>query len=195
VGRPAGPADLDAIAACLASAFFEDPLWGHSTFPEERTRLEKLAGLLGFWAAAAIPHSWVWITGATEAVAVWIPPGRPEMTAAEEERFEELLDELLGERAPEIRSLLRLFEEHHPTAPAFYLSLWGVHRDHAGRGLGTALLRECLARIDGEGAAAYLESTNPVNVPRYEALGFERRDTFGREGGPPVTTMWRAPRG
>ena len=26
---------------------------------------------------------------------------------------------------------------------------------------------------------AFLESTNPVNLPRYEALGFERRSEFG----------------
>ena len=194
VGRAAGPADLDAISTCLASAFFEDPLWGHSTFPDEDGRAERLSRLLGFWAAAAIPHSWVRITDAAEAVAVWIPPGKPEMTSAEEERFAVLLGELLGPRASEIGALLETFEAHHPPEPSYYLSLWGVHRDHAGRGLGTALLRDCLARIDEEGEPAYLESTNPVNVPRYEALGFERRGAFGCEGGPVVTTMWRAPR-
>jgi ribosomal protein S18 acetylase RimI-like enzyme len=194
VGRAATQADLAAVDACLASAFFEDPLWGHSTFPDEGTRRERLTRLLGSWAAAALPHSWVRITDAAEAVAVWIPPGKPEMTPVEEERFDVLLDELLGSRAPEIRALLELFEEHHPAEPAYYLSLWGVHRDHAGRGLGTVLLRDCLARIDAELAAAYLESTNPVNVPRYEALGFERHGEFARPGGPVVTTMWREPR-
>ena len=38
---------------------------------------------------------------------------------------------------------------------------------------------------------AYLESTNPRNLPRYEALGFRARSTFGPAGGPVVTTMWR----
>jgi hypothetical protein len=71
------------------------------------------------------------------------------------------------------------------------LSLWGTHRDHAGRGLGTALIHENLARIDAEHMPAYLESTNPGNLPRYEALGFRRRDEFGPPDGPVITTMWR----
>ena len=38
------------------------------------------------------------------------------------------------------------------------------------------------------------ESTNPVNLPRYEALGFERLGEFEPAGGPVITTMWRNPR-
>jgi GNAT superfamily N-acetyltransferase len=86
-----------------------------------------------------------------------------------------------------------LFEGHHPPEPCFYLSLWGTHRDHAGQGLGMALLSECLQLIDETGEPAYLESSNPVNVARYETLGFAPRETFLRPGGPPVTTMWREP--
>ena len=41
---------------------------------------------------------------------------------------------------------------------------------------------------------AYLESTNPVNLPRYEALGFAPTGEFGPAGGPVITTMWREPR-
>jgi GNAT superfamily N-acetyltransferase len=189
--RAAGTADLDAVAACLASAFFEDPLWGHWTFPDAERRTAPLARMLGFWASAALTHSWVRMTDGAEAVAVWIPPGQPEMTAADEQRFATLIDELLGPRAPDVHDVLEMFDEHHPDEPSYYLSLWGVHRDHAGRGLGTALIEDNLAEIDREGAAAYLESTNPANLPRYEALGFERRGAFGPADGPLVTTMWR----
>ena len=58
-----------------------------------------------------------------------------------------------------------------------------------------ALLADCLTRIDAEGAAAYLESTNPANEGRYEAQGFAVFDSFELvEDGPPVTQMWREPR-
>jgi predicted GNAT family acetyltransferase len=58
-----------------------------------------------------------------------------------------------------------------------------------------ALLAQSLARIDAEGAPAYLESTNPANERRYEAVGFERLGEFELgEGGPNVTQMWREPR-
>ena len=34
-------------------------------------------------------------------------------------------------------------------------------------------------------------TTNPANLPRYEALGFRRRAEFGPVDGPLITTMWR----
>ena len=127
-----------------------------------------------------------------EAAAVWIPPGKPEMTNEEKVRFATLIDELVGQRASELNDLFDRFDEHHPQEPShYYLSLWGTHRDSAGRGVGTALIRDNLARIDAEGMPAYLESTNPANLPRYETLGFARTGEFGPVGGPVITTMWR----
>ena len=55
-----------------------------------------------------------------------------------------------------------------------------------------AMLRENLARIDLEGCPAYLESSNPANTPRYQALGFVPVTSFRAPGGGPVVTgMWR----
>ena len=55
-----------------------------------------------------------------------------------------------------------------------------------------ALLAENLARIDALHAAAYLESSNPRNNPRYESLGFVPVSQFQAPGdGPRVTGMWR----
>ena len=117
------------------------------------------------------------------------------MTNDEETQFETLLDELFGPRASELNDLFDLFDEHHPAEPSYYLSLWATHRDHAGEGIGTALIRENLARIDAEGEAAHLESTNPANIARYEALGFISTGDFGPAGGPVITTMRREARG
>lgn len=194
MGRAGTPAELDAIGRCLAGAFFEDPVWGHWAFPGTAIRAERLPRLLGCWAEAAISRPWVRVTDGIEAVAVWIPPGVAEMTAEQEIRFASVTEELFGERAAELTALFEEFESSHPTEePHYYLSMLGTHRDHTGRGIGMALLRECLARIDSEGMPAYLESTNPVNIPRYEALGFRARSRFGPPGGPVITTMWRAP--
>ena len=58
-----------------------------------------------------------------------------------------------------------------------------------------ALLADNLARIDREGAAAYLESTNPANLARYRSVGFVDLGSFTLgDDGPVVTTMWREPR-
>ena len=81
-----------------------------------------------------------------------------------------------------------------PTVPAgdsYHLEWWATHANRAGRGFGGALIRENLARVDAEHVPSYLESTNPVNLPRYEALGFRRIGEFAPPDGPTVTTMWR----
>jgi hypothetical protein len=55
-----------------------------------------------------------------------------------------------------------------------------------------ALLEENLRLIDTEGAHAYLESSNPANIPRYEKRGFRPIATFDRpDGGVSATRMWR----
>jgi ribosomal protein S18 acetylase RimI-like enzyme len=192
VSRAATADDVDAVAACLASAFFDDPLWGHWTFPDESRRAAGLDVFMRFWASTAVRDPWVRMTDAAEAVAVWHPPGEPELTPAQEELVGPLLDRLFGERAGELLALFDRFDEHHTqTEPHFYLSWWATHRDHAGRGVGTELMRENLAEIDALGMPAYLESTNPANLARYEALGFERRAEFAPPEGPVITTMWR----
>jgi hypothetical protein len=48
--------------------------------------------------------------------------------------------------------------------------------------------------VDAEHMPSYLESTNPVNLPRYEALGFRAIGEFAPPGGPTITTMWREAR-
>jgi GNAT superfamily N-acetyltransferase len=187
--------DVRAVSACLVSAFYDDPVWGLWAFPEEKSRAQRLFQFMRFFTLAAARHPWLRMTDEAEAVAVWLPPGVPEFTPEEEAAFGPLLQSLFGGRADEANELFEQFDEHRPKSePHYYLSLWATHRDHAGLGLGTALIHENLARIDVERTPAYLESTNPANIRRYEALGFRPRDEFGPDGGPVITTMWREAR-
>jgi hypothetical protein len=56
-------------------------------------------------------------------------------------------------------------------------------------------LADNLARIDAEGMAAYLESTNPANDARYGRVGFDVVGSFeGYVAGSIITTMWRPAR-
>ena len=195
-GRAATGDDVRAVATCLTSAFYEDPVWGLWAFPDEASRAQRLFELMRFFTLAGVRHPWLRMTDGGEAVALWLPPGVPEFTPEEEIAFGLLLESLFGERAGELAALFEQFDAHHAgcTEPHYYLSLWATHRDHAGHGLGTALIRENLARIDSERMPAYLESTNPANIPRYEAAGFRRRGEFGPQDGPVITTMWREAR-
>lgn len=194
VGRAATADDVPLVAACLASAFHEDPLWGHWTFPDERTRARNLVPFMALMARLGPEEMWVDMTPAGEAVTIWTPPGATYGLPEQEPLIDQVLDELFGARAAAMHELFDLFDANLPEGRYFHLEWWATHRDHAGRGLGAALLRENLARVDAQHLPAYLESTNPANLPRYEALGFRRVGQFAPPGGPTVATMWREAR-
>jgi GNAT superfamily N-acetyltransferase len=115
------------------------------------------------------------------------------LTEEEEASIEPLLGEILGPRLPVVMELLRRFENAHPIEPPhYYLSFLGTHPEHRGKGLGMALLADNLARIDAEGAPAYLESSDTANARRYENLGFVRIGEFMRPHKQlAISTMWR----
>src|SRR6202012_2140722 len=86
--RVATTDDLDAAGETLARAFEHDPLWGWAFEDAERERkLASLGTVFGFFCEAALDLGWLRVTDGVEAVALWIPPGSPEMTPADEERL------------------------------------------------------------------------------------------------------------
>jgi len=192
--RTATPADVDAIVSTMTTAFFHDPLWGPA-FPDEQRRAGQAAAMWRVYATSALRYPWTRVTPKVEAAAVWIPPGGTELTPEEEGGLEELLTRTAGaEVAEAILTIGGQLEQAHPSEPCFYLTLLGVHDDHRGKGLGMGLLAESLARIDAQGAPAYLESSNPANIARYRSVGFTPRDTITIATGHVVTTMWRPAR-
>jgi GNAT superfamily N-acetyltransferase len=189
--RVATPADLDGLTETMWQAFRGDPIW-RWVFPDE----EQLRPWWRFLIESALRYPWVWVLDDYAAASVWIPPGGSELAEAEEQRVEPLLRDLVGSRYPDVIELVERFDSSHPREqPHYYLSLLGVHPDHRGRGIGMELLADNLRVIDAEGAAAYLESSNPVNDARYAGVGFERYGEFSTpDGAHKLTTMWRAAR-
>jgi hypothetical protein len=193
-------ADLEAIGETLARAFEQDPLWGWAFEATSRERkLASLASVFGFFAEAALGFGWVRVTDGAEAVALWIPPGSPEMTPADEARMPAVIaDACEPEPAARVMEMLAAFERNHPHEPPhYYLSLLATHPDHAGNRLAVGLVADNLAEIDAADppAPAFLESSNPRNVPRYERLGFRPIREVELVAGLTGTQMWRPPRG
>lgn len=187
--QPATLAETDDVASVLAEAFFSDPTWSWA-FPDPAARLR-------YWrvcVAEALRYPWVLRCDGYEAVAVWIPPDGTEFSTECDARLPQLLADLAGPRAADVGELIRRFGEAHPRRePHYYLSLLGTADHHRGRGLGMALLRENLARVDAERMPAYLESSNPRNNHLYESVGFVSVTSFRAPGdGPFVTGMWRS---
>lgn len=190
--RVAGAGELDALTETLALAFREDPVWSWGFSVRERG-LEGMRAAWRLYLNSALGYDWVWRTEDGSAVALWIPPGRPDLVPEDEERFEPLMRETLGAGSERLLGAFERFEEARPGEPHYYLSLLGTHPDQSGHGWGMGLLADNLRRIDAEGAAAYLESSNPANVPRYERLGFAVFDEFAVADGIVVAQMWREP--
>jgi ribosomal protein S18 acetylase RimI-like enzyme len=64
-------------------------------------------------------------------------------------------------------------QAHHPTAPHWYLGTLGVDPPLRRRGIGAALLRAWIERVDRSGTPAYLETDLESNLAFYERVGFE----------------------
>lgn len=194
--RVAGGDDLDALTAVMTTAFSNDPVWGPYAFPDTHARPQQPARIWRAYLEMTLRFPWTLVAEGCEAAAVWIPPGEPELEPAQEAAFAEVLADELGPRqAAVVLDAFAALDDAHPQAePHHYLSLLGTHSEHRGRGIGMALLGECLAVVDAERSPAYLESTNPANDHRYMRHGFEPCGRIELAGGQVVTTMWRLAR-
>jgi ribosomal protein S18 acetylase RimI-like enzyme len=187
----ATPREADSIVAVIAESFLNDPTWSWA-FPEPAVRREWWT----FCIRNALRYPWTFRSEGFETVSVWIPADGTEFSPEDEARVPAKVAELVGARAAEVMELLGRFEAAHPRSqPHCYLSLLGTADAHRGRGLGMALMRENLERVDARHQPAYLESSNPSNNRLYESVGFRTVATFRAPGnGPTVTGMWREAR-
>jgi GNAT superfamily N-acetyltransferase len=194
--RVATPGDVPAITETISLAFHEDPTWSWA-FPDDQRRQAQYAiwWRLLIEGAMRFEHPAVFVTEGIEAAAVWLPPGESEFSAEDEERLPGVVRELVGERSDAFMELLEGFERVQPDDPPhYYLSLLGVHDEHRGRGIGMGLLEENLARFDREGVPTYLESSNAINNPRYENVGYRKVGEFNTpDDSATITAYWRDP--
>ena len=82
----------------------------------------------------------------------------------------------------------------HPETEHWYLPAMGVDPLHQGKGYGSALIERGLEICDHNHVAAYLESTNPMNIPLYQRFGYEVVGEIQAGSSPTITPMFRAAR-
>jgi GNAT superfamily N-acetyltransferase len=188
-------AEAAVAGAVLGQAFVDDPVFGWLL--EGRSQLQqRLTLVFSAFAAAATrkPDAQVLVTAERTAASVWLPPGRWQTPAVEVLRHTPDLLRAFGPRVPRSLSLLSRVEKHHPAEPHWYLEAIGTVPHARGRGIGPTVLTPVLDRCDTDGIPAYLESSNPRNIPFYERHGFVRRPLFDLPRGcPAITPMWRDP--
>jgi ribosomal protein S18 acetylase RimI-like enzyme len=182
--------EKEKLFATLTLAFVNDPImrW---IMPESSAYLENLPGVQGSLGARAFEHDCAYYLDDMSGVALWLPPGievdGDAMVEAANTRAPEKL-------RPDLYKMMEQMGEYHPTEPHWYLAVLGIDAHHQGKGLGSLLMKHTLLRVDKEHAIAYLESSNPRNVPFYERHGFEVIGEIQTGSSPVVFAMRRRPR-
>jgi GNAT superfamily N-acetyltransferase len=190
--RTCGPDDADTVVDILVSAFYNDPTWGR-LFADPLRRREQHARVWRVLVEGAIRYPTVWLSANDTATALWIPPGVPDLSPEQEAAFAPMIEEMLDADAKPVMHAFETLENAHPhDEPHYYLTLLGTAEHHRGHGYGLRLLSDTLRVVDDAKMPAYLEASNPINVPLYARYGFAPLSTVELPGGPAITTMWRA---
>jgi GNAT superfamily N-acetyltransferase len=192
--RRATEDDSRRIGYLFAAAFSRDPVFDWLT--RTSGRAEALSRFFS-WVARerAIPLGETWMTDDGRAAITWIPPyreARPENFREEIRLFREIFSLTGIARIARGDAIAHALERAHPPEPYFYLAFFGVAPRFQGAGLGTALMEKTLARVDAVGMPAFLENSNPRNVPFYERFGFRVTEEVRiSEGAPKLFAMLR----
>jgi GNAT superfamily N-acetyltransferase len=203
VPRVAGPDDEALVARIAARGFQDDPVMGW-LFPDpaERPRLLDLAfrglaqrhfagpGLIhvldeacaAFWRP---PLEWSGAATERRQPDAW--PEKPESQPPGHSVFRSDVLERIGH-------LETAMSAAHPEEPHWYLGVLSTLPERQNHGLGSRALAPVLVECDSEGLPAYLESSNPRNLPFYWRLSFESTGEIRLPDGPVLYPMWRRPR-
>lgn len=185
--RIAGAEEQEAVLGTLMLAFSSDPCMRYALDTPERflAGFRTMAAAMG---GGAFAQGGAYVAGEGEAAALWLAPGQQ----SDGEAIGELVMRIARPEKLEVLGQVgELMAQHHPHEPHWYLSMIGTDPSRQGRGLGSALLEAALARCDAAGATAYLESSNPANIPLYERFGFRVTGLIQPGDFPPLVPMLR----
>lgn len=168
-------------------AFVDDPMlrW---IFADGSAYLKNLGPAQMALGGRALAHETGHVLDDFSAASFWLPPG----VGIDEEAMGALIESAVpAEKQADLAGVAEQMGHYHPHEPHWYLAVLGVDVSRQGRGLGSILMKHALARVDADGLPAYLESSNPRNIPFYERHGFEVIGRIQSGATPVVTPMLR----
>jgi GNAT superfamily N-acetyltransferase len=182
--------DIEPIIDLLALAFGADPMerW---LYPEARAYLRDFPLFISAFSAKSFESKKAYYIDGYAGAALWLPPG---VHLDDEPIIASLQQTLSVEKQDDIFATLEQMSNYHPREPHWYLAIMGVDPTQQGHGYGSMLLQHTLDSCDHDHLLAYLESTNPKNIPLYERHGFELLGTIQVGTAPPMFPMLRKPR-
>ncbi len=169
--RRATDDDTVRLSTTAMRAFAADPVmrW---LWPDDETYLAPAGEVFHRIMTGWVRLGEVWCTDDCAALAVWIPPGRPEVPADPPTEMPP------ADLQARFEVLGPLMAEHTPTEEHWYLQLLATHPDWQRQGLGGALMSTVFERADADGLPCYLETQTAVNVPYYRHHGFGVRSEW-----------------
>lgn len=192
--RDAVSTDLETLVDTLSDSFTADPMFNW-LFPTTQLYPHFFRMLVrDVYLQRGIVH----IEEQGRAAALWLPPEQRLKLAPRQRLLRFGLKLITQHGLQPVSRVLRqgsIFARHHPDEPHYYLQFIGCCRSEQGQGIGAALLKQGIRICDERGMPAYLECSNPRNVPLYQRHGFAVRgqQAVGKDG-PMAWFMWRDPR-
>lgn len=159
--------------------------------PDANTYLGGMGAFFDAFGGRAFENNSAFIANDGQAAALWLPPGVEPDDEAMGAAFGDSIDPPLGE---DFGKMMEQVGQYHPDEPHWYLPVIAADPAYIGRGLGGELMKHALRRVDEDGVAAYLESSNPLNISLYERHGFEVMAEITVGDSPVMTPMVRAAR-
>ena len=174
----------------LVRAFSADPV-AHWIQPDSQQYHMHFPSFVRAFGGKAFTHGSAYYVNGYAATALWLPPN----VHPDEEKLISLVQRTVSEQIQkDFFPVFELMSRYHPSEPHWYLPLMGVDPLQQGKGFGSALLQHTLIQCDRDSKLAYLESSNPRNIPLYERYGFELLGTIQIGTSPSIAPMLRRPK-
>lgn len=190
--------DLAGVADDLSASFKDDPQFCWFLRDDARRPAERLKFFNMLLHAVAQPDGVISRPATGGAAAIWLPSEAlgPSPFLQELRIIPTLLAATGFSRFGRLMAMREAMDKNHPMdRPHVYLWFLGVRPEAQGFGVGSRLLAAGLRDVDAQGRHAFLESSNPANVPLYERYGFEVIQEYPPgKGAPPLYAMWREAR-
>lgn len=188
--RSATTADEATVIDVITLAFSADPV-ARWMFPNPHQYLAYAPQVMQTFGGRAFDCGTAHVIEGGVGAALWLPPN----VEPDEEALISVMQSGVAEQdQADVFAVLEQMGKAHPDEPHWYLPLIGVDPAQQCKGFGSALMQHALQVCDRDGTPAYLESSNPRNIPLYQRLGFELLDAIQVGASPPIFPMVRRPR-
>lgn len=187
--KTATTADAAPAIDVVLLAFSADPA-ARWTWPDPQQYLRHFPSFVRAFGGKAFAHGSAYYVDGYAGASLWLPP---DVHPDEDALITLLQGTVSGQMQKDVFAVFEQMGRYHPREPHWYLPLIGVDPPQQGKGYGAALLQHALPQCDRANKLAYLESTNPKNIPLYERHGFEVLGTIQVGASPPIFPMLRKP--